>query len=141
MTEQVKGRAGTPKGRCVCGREGTVRAITRHTMQCVTYRTLHSADPSNPALDVVWAWRYAQSPEGRAESASVLQDARDERGAARREQNEQALAVSRSRWTDGKGGFPDGVPVPVPDGGTLTVHSPSGSARAQVEQSTTITGW
>ena len=133
MTEQVKGR-------CVCGKEGTVRAITRHTMQCVAYRTLHRTDSSNPALDVVWAWRYAQSPEGRAAAATALQDARDERGAARREQNEQALAVSRSRWTDGKGGFPDGKPVAMPVEGALTLRSPVGSARAQVEKST-ITGW
>lgn len=128
------------KGRCVCGKTGTVKAVTRHTMQCEAYRTAYREDSTSQALDVVWAWRYAQSEQGSAEFAEALQDARDERGLARRERNETALAVSRSRWTDGKGGFADGVPTVVPDGGVVRVNAPAGSARAQVEE-VTITGW
>jgi hypothetical protein len=128
------------KGRCVCGKQGTVRAVVRHSMQCDEYRSLHRTDPTAKALDVVWAWRYSQSEQGQMESASALQDARDERGLARREHNEHALAVSRSRWTDGKGGFADGVPVSMPDSGLIEVRSPAGSARAEVE-GVSLTGW
>ena len=118
------------KALCVCGVSGTERAVTRHTMQCEVYRERYRANRSDPALDIVAAATYAASEQGRAEAEERAQDARDAKGMARREAGAHALAVSRSRWDDGKGGFADGVPVNVPDGGVLAHRAPPKSSRA-----------